>query len=155
MYARPLNKPSAWYALCFTYNLRKLTGQQKIGNWFHHHYSHRKDKGDSIDHVICSLLEISASRPHKKTELAMYSEMNYESKLKNQFDEMWNGCLLNGILPKNRVHFVKQFTKEMFMKEPEEVKMEIREKCKREHVEALEAWKARMDWLATPENYEM
>jgi ATP-dependent helicase/DNAse subunit B len=107
-----------------------------------------------VDEVIRSLLDISASRPRKKSELMLYSEMFYESKLKDQFDAMWKTCLQSGIPPKKRIHFIKQFTTECFSKESEELKMDIREKCERENNEALESWKGRMDWSATVESYE-
>jgi hypothetical protein len=80
--------------------------------------------------------------------------MFYESKLKPQFDVMWNACSHNGIPSKNRIRFVKQFMQENFLKESEAVKAMVRAKCEQEYAEAMEAWKARMDWSATPESYE-
>jgi hypothetical protein len=85
----------------------------------------------------------------------MYSEMYYESKLKKEFDVMWSECLLNGIPPKERIRFINRFTKEKFSKEVEEVRAGVRERCERENTEALKAWKERMDWSGTPEDYEM
>jgi len=126
---------------------------QKLGNWFRHRYHHRKEHQEGIDEVLRSLLEISAARPWKKCELGMYSDLYYDDKLKAPFDAMWDGCAVNGVPSKERLKLVKKFTREHWLKESEDVRSEIQQKCEDEHKAAMNSWKSHSDWSGTPENY--
>ena len=67
-------------------------GMQKISNWFRYRYHcHQEDEG-GIDDVLQSLISMSAHHPHKKTELTLYTELYWESKLTEGFNTMWAGC---------------------------------------------------------------
>jgi hypothetical protein len=97
---------------------------------------------------------MSRSRPRKKSELAVYSELFYDSKLKAGFDSMWSGCLKSGVPPQQRIGFIKRFTKESWTNETNDVKAEVQNKCEAEYAEALENWKGRTEWSGTPEGYQ-
>ena len=127
---------------------------EKISNWFRHHYHHQKDDRDGVNEVIRSMIDMSADRPRKKTELAMYSEIYYESKLKAKFNEIWVGCLESGVATKQRVSWMKKYTTECWLKEPAELREEIRAKCDNKYAEELQAWKGRAEWSASPEVYQ-
>ena len=100
------------------------------------------------------MLDISSSRPRKKTELGMYSDMYYESKLKTSFDAMWKASLRSGVRSKDRISFIKTFTREKFNSEPDEVKAEVRRRCDVEFEEALKAWNDRAEWSETAEGFD-
>jgi hypothetical protein len=100
------------------------------------------------------MLEIADSRPRKKSELGVYSEMFYESKLKPAFDALWEGCLHNGFNPKQRINLVKKFTNEAWMKEPDDVKASIRARCEGDYAQAVLEWKARNEWTGSAEDFD-
>lgn len=85
----------------------------------------------------------------------MYSELYYESKLKAKFDEIWTGCLQSGVSYKHRVSWMKKYTTECWLKEPAELRDEIRKKCDSKYAEELQAWKGRAEWSASPEAYQV
>lgn len=100
-----------------------------------------------------NMLSISATRPRKKTELAMYSDMFYESKLKATCDAQWQSSLRSGVRSKDRISFIKTFLQEHYKNEPDEVKTEVRQRCKATYDEAMKSWNERADWSATAEGF--
>jgi hypothetical protein len=97
---------------------------------------------------------MSAHRPHKKTELTLYTELYWESKLKEGFNTMWAGCRHSGVPAKSRISFVKKYTAEHWAKESDELRREIAQRCESEHAEAMQAWKGRAEWKASAETYK-
>jgi hypothetical protein len=100
------------------------------------------------------MIEIADSRPRKKTELGVYSEMFYRVKLKEAFNEMWESLLQNGTDPKQRVNLVRKFTHKAWMKEPEDVKASVRAKCKEDYEQAFQEWRARNEWTGSAEDFD-
>ena len=101
------------------------------------------------------MLEIANSCPRKKSELGMYSEMFYDSKLKPAFNTLWEECLHNGYNPKQRISHIKNFTKQAWMKEPDDVKSSIQAKCEEEYAQAVLNWKAHNDWTGSAEDFDL
>ena len=101
-----------------------------------------------------NMLSISATRPHKKTELAMYSDMFYESKLKASCDAEWRTSLRSGVRSKDRISFIKTFLQERYKNEPDDVKTEVRLRCETVYEEAMKSWNERADWSATAEGFD-
>jgi hypothetical protein len=100
------------------------------------------------------MLEIADTHPCKKTEIGMYSEMFFATKVKPAFDALWEGCLQSGFDLKHRINLVKKMTKEAWDKEPEDVKSSIWAKCEEEYAQAITDWKARNDWTGSAEDFD-
>ena len=105
--------------------------------------------------MLQSLIAMSVNCPHKKTELTMYMEMFWESKLKEGFNTMWSGCQQTGVPAKSQISFVKKYCAEHWASESEGLRREIAQKCETEHADAMEAWKGRAEWTGSAETYKM
>ena len=85
----------------------------------------------------------------------VYTKMFYKTKLKASFDAIWKDGLQNTVPVKQRVNWCQRFTREHLLKESEEVKREVRERCEAENAEAMAKWKGRLDWSGSPDEYAM
>jgi hypothetical protein len=132
----------------------KLITHQKLSNWFRGRYNNRKGHQESVDEVISAMLQMSKSRPRKKTELSVYLETYYASKLKAEFVPMWDDCLRGGVQAKERISTLNKFAQVRLDKEPPEVQMEIRRSCQEANEASLTEYKERFDWKGDAEDYD-
>ena len=131
-----------------------LIVHQKISNWFRGRYNNRKGHQESVNDVISAMLQMSKTRPRKRTELSMYLETYYASKLKATFVPMWDDCLRGGVPARERISCLNKFAQVHLEKEPADVQAEIRRRCQEENKALLTEYKDRFDWKGTAEDYD-
>ena len=89
---------------------------------------------------------MSKSRPSRKSDFIMYSEMYYKSHVKPGFDAMWEVCLLNSIPGKERIDLWSKYTHEHWSKELKEIKDEVKKRSDEEFAMQMQEWKGRAEW---------
>ena len=127
---------------------------QKIGNWFRYKYHHRPKQKSDVDDVLQTLLKISETRPKRKQDIKRYSELRWNLKVKAGFDALWSGCRSAGVPSKNCISFINKYTKDLWEKEPEELRKSIEQQCDAEYEKAIQEWEGRAEWMASPKSYQ-
>jgi len=127
---------------------------QKLSNWFRNRYRSRKDDKAGINTVLTAMTRLSRNRPRKKTVLATYQTMFWDAKMKEPFKETWESCQAAGAVRKgDRVKMMNKFALQMWEKESEEVKVEVKQQCDKENAQNLLGWKDRATWRASAKSY--
>ncbi len=81
----------------------------------------------------------NARRPRRKPDIALYSSKFYASKLKGGFDEMWDG--VKDTFPGSaRISMCQDYVKTCWAREPEDLKLEIKEESDKVHKAAMEEY---------------
>jgi hypothetical protein len=126
---------------------------QKLSNWFRNRSRRRKDDKAGINTVLTAMTRLSRNRPRKKTVLAMYQTMFWDSKMKVPFNESWERSQAAGVRQDNRVMLMNKFALQMWEKESDEVMIEVKRQCNMENAQNLLGWKDRATWKASAKSY--
>jgi hypothetical protein len=124
-----------------------------LSNWFRNRYRRRKDDKAGINAVLTTMTRLSRSRLRKKTVLAMYQALFWEDKMKIPFKATWDSCQVAGVAQGDRVKMTNKFAQQMWEKEPEDVKLDVKRKCDAENAKNLLGWKDRATWRASAKSY--
>ena len=125
-----------------------------MSNFYRNRYHTQKSDTQNVNSVLEAMLKMSKSRPTRKSDFIMYSEIYYESRVKPGFDAMWAACLLNGIPGKERINLWSKYTREHWSKEPKEIKDEVKKRSDEEFAAQMQEWKDRAEWTESPEAFD-
>ncbi|KAJ7248271.1 hypothetical protein B0H12DRAFT_1072714 [Mycena haematopus] len=98
----------------------------KLSNWFRHRFMGKRLHSAGVDKILKRMHAMSgnASRPRRKTNVAVYSGRYYASKLKEGFDAVWEGAK-EGLAPGARISMCQEYVRACLEVETEEVRAEI------------------------------
>lgn len=82
----------------------------------------------------------------------MYSELYGKTKLKAQFDPVWDS-VRSTVQAKDRLKMWNDFVRTSWEKETEEVKEHVKQEAEAEHKKALADWNKRTEFSDTAEGY--
>ncbi|KAJ7225298.1 hypothetical protein GGX14DRAFT_386215 [Mycena pura] len=118
----------------------------KLGNWFRHRFTGKRLHGGALKTILQTMQTMTgrSARPRRKTNVAFYSSKYYTTKMKAEFDTMWNG--VKDTLPASvRLGMCQDYVRTCWNKESEEVKAIMEEESEAQYQAALKEFRERHD----------
>ncbi|KAK7045512.1 hypothetical protein VNI00_007344 [Paramarasmius palmivorus] len=129
--------------------------KKKIINWANYHFRHKLAKSDQklVSMITETVRELREEVPRKKTDVQRYQELHYADRVKDDFDNYWEGGANKLISGNYRLSEMNKFSKEKWEMEDEEFMKLLREENARIYAEDLMKYSQRGNWTGSAEDY--
>ncbi|KAK6977464.1 hypothetical protein R3P38DRAFT_2581825 [Favolaschia claudopus] len=113
----------------------------KLSGWFRTRFRNKKVHSGSIGRILTSMHKMSgvAKRPRRKNTVTVYSNLHYEKRLKNDFNQLWAEA--KDANPGNsRLAMSQDFVRSRWAQESPEFKESVEKQAAEMHAAAVKEW---------------
>ncbi|KAJ7181655.1 hypothetical protein C8R43DRAFT_941468 [Mycena crocata] len=121
---------------------KRVALRQKLANWFRNEFKGRRLHSGALSAIMKRMQAMSGpgKRPRRKTPLAWYSGKYYATRMKADFDAVWEGA--KEALPSSaRISMCQDFVKARLAAETEEFTQKLEEEAAEAHAAEMKKYK--------------
>ncbi|KAJ7895927.1 hypothetical protein B0H14DRAFT_3425876 [Mycena olivaceomarginata] len=126
----------------------RTTLRIKLAGWYRTRYRNKKIHNGALNKILGTMQSMvgPTQRPRRKPDVAVYSRLYCETKLKPDFDRIWATTKLT-VPESSRVAMSQDFVRSRWIQETAEVKAEVAAEAEAIHTASIAAWKEKRSML--------
>ncbi|KAJ7180065.1 hypothetical protein C8R43DRAFT_1117413 [Mycena crocata] len=121
---------------------KRVALRKKLANWFRNKFKGRRLHSGALSAILKRMQAMTGPgrRPRRKTQLAWYSSKYYATKMKADFDAVWEGAK-EAVPASARISMCQDFVKSRLDLETEEFHKKLAEEAAEAHAEEMKKFK--------------